>query len=176
MTQLYTHVHPFLYSFPLWFITGYWMSFLCYTVGPCCWSVLNIIAKPAFLIAIVDGVSFHLIIYFLISYLLRSRERESIWVNRVERYVESFSLLSLSWIFSFCLESVTMTFLIILYSLCVCVCVCSFLLWKVFELRFLFLNRLSSFLLLQDFSKCCRIHYTQTFFHPILHLNIRDGS
>ena len=100
------------------------MSFLCYTVGPCCWSVLNIIAKPAFLIAIVDGVSFHLIIYFLISYLLRSRERESIWVNRVERYVESFSLLSLSWIFSFCLESVTMTFLIILYSLCVCVCVC----------------------------------------------------
>ena len=27
MTQLYTYIHSFLYSFPLWLITGYWIQF-----------------------------------------------------------------------------------------------------------------------------------------------------
>ena len=41
MTQSYTHIHSFLYSFPLWFIPGY--SSLSYTVGSCWSSVLSVI-------------------------------------------------------------------------------------------------------------------------------------
>ena len=34
------YIHSFSHSFPLWFITGYWYSSLCYTVGLCCLSIL----------------------------------------------------------------------------------------------------------------------------------------
>ena len=43
----YTHKHSFLYSFPLCFITGYWIynSSLCYPAGPCCLSALNVTVR-----------------------------------------------------------------------------------------------------------------------------------
>ena len=44
-------MHSFSYSFPLWFITGYWYSSLCYTVGPYCLN-LNIFMLVCFLIEI----------------------------------------------------------------------------------------------------------------------------
>ena len=34
VNQLYIYIHSFSYL-PLWFITGYWISSLCYTTGPC---------------------------------------------------------------------------------------------------------------------------------------------
>ena len=33
----------FFFPFPLWFITGTEYSFLCYTVGPCCLSILYVV-------------------------------------------------------------------------------------------------------------------------------------
>ena len=35
----------YIYSFPLWFITGIEYNSLCYTLGPCCLSVLYIIGS-----------------------------------------------------------------------------------------------------------------------------------
>ena len=32
-------------SFPWWFILGYWVQFPCYTVGPCCLSILYIMVS-----------------------------------------------------------------------------------------------------------------------------------
>ena len=39
----YTYIYSFSYSSPLWFITRYWDSSLCYTIGPCCLSPLYMI-------------------------------------------------------------------------------------------------------------------------------------
>ena len=36
-------LHSFFFPFPLWFITGTEYSFLCYTVGPCCLSILYVV-------------------------------------------------------------------------------------------------------------------------------------
>ena len=41
---IYIYTHTFSYSFPLWFIIQYFeYSSMCYTVGPCCLSILYII-------------------------------------------------------------------------------------------------------------------------------------
>ena len=44
--RLLWKTNSFSYSFPLWFISGYWILFPCYTAGPCCLSILCIIASP----------------------------------------------------------------------------------------------------------------------------------
>ena len=38
--QLHTYIHSLLYSFPLCFVPGIECSCQCYTVGPCCLSIL----------------------------------------------------------------------------------------------------------------------------------------
>ena len=46
MERLLWKTNSFSYSFPLWFISGYRILFPCYTAGPCCLSILCIIASP----------------------------------------------------------------------------------------------------------------------------------
>ena len=42
------HIYTFfVISFPLWFITGYWIEFPLHTAGPCYLSILYIIASPS---------------------------------------------------------------------------------------------------------------------------------
>ena len=44
VAKWFSYIYSFSYSFPLWFITGYWNSSLCYTVESWCFSILYIIA------------------------------------------------------------------------------------------------------------------------------------
>ena len=48
MERLLWKTNSFSYSFPLWFISGYWILFPCYTAGPCCLSnsVYNSLSNP----------------------------------------------------------------------------------------------------------------------------------
>ena len=42
MTQFYIYIHSLIF-FPLWLIENIGYSSLCYTIGPCCLSILNVI-------------------------------------------------------------------------------------------------------------------------------------
>lgn len=96
----------------------------------------------------------------LLSLLAENRGENQVGMSIVGRYGERFSSLGLLWVFSSHLESVTITFVIIVYSVCVYVCVCTLLLHKLFEWKgFVFLNHLSFSLPMQDFSRRCKVHY-----------------
>ena len=58
MERLLWQTNYFSYSFPLWFISGYWILSPCYTAGPCCLSILCTIASPTPLLVNLKSFSY----------------------------------------------------------------------------------------------------------------------